>query len=66
MWILRNRIPYQIHASNYVGAGGNLNEDIPRMLGELEEAKEEQRYRLRRVAETYLKTGELLEKEADA
>ena len=34
------------HASNYVVLAGNLNEDIPRMLGELEEAKEEQRYRL--------------------
>ena len=34
------------HASNYVVLAGNLNEDIPRMLEELEEAKEEQRYRL--------------------
>ena len=34
------------HASNYVVLAGNLNEDIPRMLEELEEAEEEQRYRL--------------------
>ena len=40
-----NRIPYQPRLQLWVLAG-NLNEDIPRMLGELEEAKEEQRYRL--------------------
>lgn len=34
------------HASNYVVLAGTLNEDIPFMLAQLEEAKEEQRYRL--------------------
>lgn len=34
------------HASNYVVLAGTLNEDIPRMLTELELVKEKQRYRL--------------------
>lgn len=34
------------HASNYVVLAGTLNEDIPAMMAQLEEAKEEQRYRL--------------------
>ena len=34
------------HASNYVVLAGTLNEDIPDMLAELEEAKKEQLYRL--------------------
>ena len=34
------------HASNYVVLAGTFNEDIPRLLRQLEEAKEKQRYRL--------------------
>lgn len=34
------------HASNYVVLAGTLNEDTSRMLAQLEEAKEKQRYRL--------------------
>jgi len=34
------------HASNYVVLAGTLNQDIPAMLAELEEAKKEQDYRL--------------------
>lgn len=34
------------HASNYVVLAGTLNKDIPRMLAELEEAKEKHRYRM--------------------
>lgn len=34
------------HASNYVVLAGTLNEDIPAMMAQLEEAKAKQRYRL--------------------
>lgn len=34
------------HASNYVVLAGNFNEDIPRMMKQLEEVKAKQRYRL--------------------
>ena len=34
------------HASNYVALGGTFNEDIPRLLRQVEEAREKQRYRL--------------------
>ena len=34
------------HASNYVVLAGTLNEDIPAMMAQLAEAKDEQRYRL--------------------
>lgn len=34
------------HASNYVVLAGTFNEDIPRLLRQLEEAREKQRYRL--------------------
>lgn len=34
------------HASNYVSLGGTFNEDIPRLLKQLEEAKKKQRYRM--------------------
>ena len=34
------------HASNYVVLAGNFNEDIPKMLAQLEDAKKRQRYRL--------------------
>lgn len=34
------------HASNYFVLAGTLNEDIPRMLAEMEDAKEKQGYRL--------------------
>jgi hypothetical protein len=34
------------HASNYVVLAGTLNDDIPRMLAQLNEAKAKQRYRL--------------------
>ncbi len=34
------------HASNYIVLAGTLNEDIPAMLAELEEAKAEQDYRM--------------------
>lgn len=33
------------HASNYVALAGNFNEDVPRMLRQLEQAKAQQRYR---------------------
>ena len=34
------------HASNYVVLAGTFNEDIPKMLAQLEDAKKRQRYRL--------------------
>lgn len=34
------------HASNYVALGGTFNDDIPRLLRQVEEAREKQRYRL--------------------
>ena len=34
------------HASNYVALGGTFNEDIPRLLKQLADAKEKQRYRM--------------------
>lgn len=43
------------HASNYVVLAGNLNEDIPRMLGELEGGKGRAEIPSGGVAETYLK-----------
>lgn len=33
------------HASNYVALKGNFNQDIPRLLRELRQAKEQQKYR---------------------
>lgn len=42
------------HASNYVVLAGTFNEDIPKMLAQLEDAKKRQRYRLEEWRRHYL------------